>query len=93
MSPIRTLRQWLRALSPALLASLPSAHRTEQVPARGGSAADAHAAGRARCWLGRNLWSAHGSDTQGSFVDAGESYYAASRERAIVRALYEGSVH
>ncbi len=93
MSPIRTLRQRLRALSPAFLAPLPPACRAEQVSAQRESAAEAHPAGRARCWLGRNLWSAHGSDTQGSFVDAGESCDAASRERTIVRALHEGSVH
>jgi hypothetical protein len=92
MSPIRTLRQWLRALTPALLVSLPSASRTEHVSAQSESTADANPAGHARCWLGRDLWSAHGDDSQGSFVDVGESYYAASRERTIVRALYEGSV-
>lgn len=92
MSPIRTLRQWLRALTPALLAPLPSASRAEQLAAQGEPSAKTHPAGQGRCWLGRNLGSAHGRGTPGSFVDAGESFYAASRERTIVRALYEGSL-
>lgn len=92
MSPIRTLRRWLRALTPALLAPLASASRAEQLSAQREPSAETNPAGQARCWLGRDLGSAHGRGTQGSFVDAGESYYAASRERTIVRALYEGSL-
>jgi hypothetical protein len=92
MSFIRIVRKWLRALSPAFIAPRHSAQRTEPRSAGGEPAAEVHPAGHAWCWLGRNLGAAHESDTQGSFVDAGERYYQASRERTFVRALVDGSL-
>jgi hypothetical protein len=92
MSFIRIVRNWLRALSPAFIAPRHSAQRTEPRSARGGPAAEARPAGHAWCWLDCNLGSAHEGDTRGSFVEAGERYYAASRERTIVRALVDGSL-
>jgi hypothetical protein len=93
MSFIRIVRNVLRALSPAFIAPRPSAARAEPLSARGGLAAEEpHPAGHAGCWLDRNLGSAHEGDTRGSFVEAGERFYAASRERTIVRALYDGSL-
>lgn len=92
MSFIRIVRKWLRALSPAFVVPRPSAARTEHLSARAEPAAEAQPAGHGQCWLDRELGSAHGANSRGSFVDAGESYYAASRERTIVRALYDGSL-
>lgn len=92
MSFIRIVRKWLRALSPAFIAPRSSATRTEPLVARGEPAADAHPAGHAWCWLDRNLGAAHEGDTRGSFVEAGERFYQASRERTIVRALVDGSL-
>jgi hypothetical protein len=92
MSFIRIVRNVLRALSPAFIAPRPSAARAEPLSARGEPAADAQPAGHAWCWLDRHFGSAHEGDTRGSFVEAGERFYAASRERTIVRALYDGSL-
>ena len=92
MSFIRIVRKWLRALSPAFIAPRLSAQRAEPLSAQGEPAAEAHPAGRAWCWLDRNLGSAHEGGTRGSLVEAGERFYQASRERTIVRALADGSL-
>jgi len=92
MSFIRIVRKWLRALSPAFVAPRLSAQRAEPLSAQGEPAAEAHPAGRAWCWLDRNHGATHESDMRGSLVEAGERYYQASRERTVVRALYDGSL-
>lgn len=79
MSFILTLRQCLRALTPAFVEPRPSFCRAEPLSTWAEPAAE-----------GLGPW--HGADAQGWDVDTGESHYAASRERTIVRALYQGCV-
>ncbi len=79
MSFTLILRQCMRVLSPAFIEPRLSVCRAELLPARGEPD-------------GGNHRLARGDDAQGWFVDTGESYYAASRERTIVSALYQGFV-
>jgi Protein of unknown function (DUF2917) len=90
MSTIEILRRWLRALVPGFLAPQPAALPAERDLAPGDSARYDDASGRALCCLAGSLWITHDRDPKDVFVEAGETYYVASRERMIVHALREG---
>jgi hypothetical protein len=92
MSTIETLRKWLRALVPGFVAPEPAVRPAERHLAAGESIRYDDARGRALCCIAGSLWITHDHDPKDVVVEAGETYYVASRERMIVHALRDGTL-